>query len=201
MEGTAEITLWQYLERLDQDITLAINAIHSPFSDTVWKIFSDKEIWYPMYLIVAVLIFVRLGWKKGLVSTLMIILTIVACDQFANLVKDTAERLRPYWDEYMLDNGLRRLEHNGNWYGFFSAHAANAMGFAVGSLMAFRNDTPRKYRVWGIFIISWALLVGISRIFVGKHFFGDVLVGFTVGACFAALLAMAGRVIIKKLNL
>lgn len=37
-------------------------------------------------------------------------------------------------------------------------------------------------------VIFWALLVGISRVFVGKHFLGDVMVGFFVGTLFAYII-------------
>ena len=101
----------------------------------------------------------------------------------------------------MVDGGLHILEGKGNLYGFYSAHAANAMGFAACSFWGFRNDKRLRYRGygWGIFI--WALLVGMSRVFVGKHFFGDVMVGFAVGLLAGWLLAQLARLIIGRLRL
>ena len=45
-------------------------------------------------------------------------------------------------------------------------------------------DRKREYRGMAWLLFSWAALVGISRIFVGKHFLGDVLVGTAVGLLF-----------------
>lgn len=180
------LTLVQFIQEahhFDKDITLAINSLHSPISDSVWMVFSNKEIWYILYLAVLVMFFYRLGWKKALVALLACVLCIVVCDQTCNLFKDSVQRLRPCLDGEMISHGLHILERAGarNLYGFFSAHAANAMGFAACSLMCFRMDKSRKHNTYGICIFIWAILVGISRVFVGKHFLGDVICGFAFG--------------------
>ena len=95
----------------------------------------------------------------------------------------------------MLDNGLNILDGYGGRYGFFSAHAANAFGFAISSLLIFKNDTRWTYRpyAWGIMI--WAALVSLSRVFVGRHFLGDVLVGIAVGLLVGYIFALVyGRI-------
>ncbi|MCQ2181368.1 MAG: phosphatase PAP2 family protein [Bacteroidales bacterium] len=193
---------FRQLHHIDKDITLAINSIHCPASDFIWGIFSDREIWFVLYAIVAVFLFRNLGWKRALISIAAIVLTIVCCDQLANFTKAFFERLRPCCDGEMMSRGLRQLEGCGHKieYGFYSAHAANSMGFAVGSYLAFRNDRTRKYGIYGICIILWAVLVGLSRVFVGKHFFGDVMVGFAVGAAVAAVLSLIAGKVIKLLK-
>lgn len=186
------------LEQADKDATLAINALHSPFTDWVWQMFSSKEIWYVLYLGVLFFFFKRLGWKRALVALLCCVLCVVACDQFGNVCKDFFHRLRPCCDASMIERGLRSLEGYGNLYGFYSAHAANTMGFAVCSLRCFRFGRPGLARPrctpYAVLITLWALLVGASRIFVGKHFLGDVLVGLAVGAFFGWLITfVAGK--------
>ncbi len=204
MESIARIALLETLEQADKTATLAINSLHSTLSDSIWVTFSDKEIWYPLYFVVLVFLFIRLGWKKAIVVTLACVLTIVACDQFANFTKAFFERHRPCWDAFMAGHGLHLLEGRGNLYGFYSAHAANAIGFAVCSSLGFTNASnfkplAHKEYAWGILI--WALLVGISRIFVGKHFLGDVLVGFAIGSLFAWGIASLAKLTILKLKL
>lgn len=200
MEGITGIVY--SLHHIDQNITLAINSLHSPFTDAVWMLFSDKKVWYIMYAALVVLLFVRLGWKKALVVLVSVALTVAACDQFSNLIKDSVARLRPVWDNYMLSGGLHRLEYRGNFYGFFSAHAANSLGVAVAVVMGFRgSDKSHNYNLLASLMFVWAMLVGISRIFVGKHFFGDVLVGFGVGLLFGWIIARLARGVINKYSL
>lgn len=179
----------QYLHHADQDLTLALNSLHCQFTDSMWLLFSNRKAWIPLYLALAVLLFYRLGWKKALVVIVSVALTVLASDQFANLVKNYVCRLRPMWDQYMIDGGLRRLEGKSGWYGFFSAHAANSFGVAMCVITGLRGgDKSRSYNwlAWVLFI--WAAMVSLSRVFVGKHFIGDILVGCAVGLLFGWIL-------------
>ena len=50
---------------------------------------------------------------------------------------------------------------------------------------------PKWLKAYGYWIFFWAFMVAVSRIFVGKHYLGDVIVGILVGSlagyCFARL--------------
>lgn len=170
------------LEQADRSASLFINSLNSPLTDPVWQFFSNKLVWIPLYLAVLVFFFLKFGWKTALKFLAACVLTIVICDQFSNLIKDACARMRPCHDPWMVTHGLHMLEGKGNLYGFFSAHAANAMGFALCSALCIKQGSGRKTTAYTVLIVIWALLVGISRVFVGKHFLGDVLVGFGVGA-------------------
>lgn len=193
------MTLLKDCHHVDKTITLAINSLNCQFTDAVWQIFSNKEIWFILYAAVLIFLYRNLGWKKATIVTVAIILTIVCCDQMANFTKFHFQRLRPCWDMEMISNGLHTLEDFGGKYGFYSAHAANAMGFAVCSIIGFRNDSKHSYRLYAGCIITWAVLVGISRVFVGKHFFGDVMTGFCVGLILGTILGRLASLIINKI--
>ena len=191
-------SLIETLHQADMDATLWLNSLSTPFTEQMWQLFSNKGFWIPMYAILLYLLFDRLGWKRALVVLASVALAFGLCDQCSNLVKYSVARLRPSYNSDMLQAGLNVLEGRGGFYGFFSAHAANAGGFAVVSYLGFRNDGRLKYRGYGIGIGLWAFLVGVSRIFVGKHFFGDVCVGFAVGILFGCLFGLLARWVIKK---
>ena len=195
------------LEQLDKAITLAINNLPPPSTDSIWVFLSGTGEWIPLYVLVVALLVWRLGWKKGLVMILTTALCILFVDQFANLIKGAVARLRPACDPEMLERGLRVLIPSGgkHSYGFFSAHAGNAMAFAVCSLKALQLGKDAKQRPWkglcsaySVFIVIWAVLVGVSRILVGKHFLGDVLTGFAVGLLFAEALFAISRLCFRS---
>lgn len=190
---------WQNLHELDRQVTLFINSYHCGWSDAVMQFFSHVQIWFPMYAVVAVLFFWRLGWKKGLVVLLSCVLCLVLCDQLANLCKDGIARLRPCHDETTKAMGLYIVEGSagGGLYGFFSGHASNAFGFAVCSSMGLRNDIRQKYAGYSVWIFFWAFMVSISRIFVGKHYFGDVLVGIIFGTLIGLFCGWLARKVIR----
>lgn len=200
MEGVARLAIWDVLEHSDKAATLAINALHTPFTDFIWTVFSNREIWYVLYLAVAAFLFWRLGWKKALVVILACVLTVVVCDQLGNVSKDFFRRLRPCWDPSVMGH-LHQLEGSGDKFGFYSAHAANALGFAVCSGLGYRNDLKHTHKLYFAVIVVWAILVGVSRIFVGKHFLGDVSVGFFVGFTFGWLFAKLASLAIVKFRL
>lgn len=186
---------WHEIHRFDQDLTLTVNSWHSPVTDPIWEFFSNIPVWIPMYALIIAFIIWRLGWKKGLIVTAGALLTFCFCDQFSNIIKDAVERLRPLNDEYMLSNGLHVLEKGGK-YGFFSAHSANAFGLATSTLLGLRLDKRLKYRGYAAWMYSWAFLVAVSRVFVGKHYLGDIIVGAIVGAAAGfAFASLAGWII------
>ena len=186
------------LQSLDGSITLALNGLHFESGDYFWQFFSLKESWYPLYLIVLIFTIKRLGWKKGGIMVLAMALTILACDQFANLIKDGVGRLRPCYNEALLSKGLHVLEGRGSFFGFFSAHAANAFGFATSSCITLKMDKNHQYRRYQWFIFIWAALIGLSRVFAGKHFLGDVMVGTAVGLIFGYFIARAAALLTRK---
>ena len=179
---------WNDIHLLDQQITLTINSWNSAFTDPIWTFLSLKIVWAPLYIGIIALLVKKLGWKKALFVVLGVGLTVGFCDQFSNLIKNATCRIRPVNDEWMVANGLNILEWGGG-YSFFSAHAANSFGIAGASWLGLKkcledSTLPQdhklvKYYGWIMFI--WAALVAISRIFVGKHYTGDVIVGTIVG--------------------
>lgn len=200
MEGAAEIVdVFRRMHHIDKDITLAINGCNSPVTDVIWQVFSDHRIWIILYLAVIVLVIVRLGWKKGLLLIACCILCVAANDQLANVIKDWVQRLRPVYDQEMIARGLHVLEIPGLPYGFYSAHAANAACFVACTITGFREDGKHKYTLFNILMILWCFLVGISRVFVGKHFFGDVCTGFIVGTALGILFALLFRLLCSKI--
>lgn len=188
------------LESADQAATLGINSLHTPFTDQIWTIFSDREVWYPLYAAIAIFLVYRLGWKKGLIVVLGLVLTILACDQFSNIIKDLVDRVRPSSDQSMIARGLHIVEKPSRSFSFFSAHSANAMGLTSCSYIVIKSLLRARLLGYSVLMYLWATLVSISRVFVGKHFLGDVLVGIIVGIAFGIIMAKIVRFAVSKVK-
>ena len=192
------MSIWKTLEKADQLATLEINSWHSGITDPIWEFFSNIPIWIPMYMLIVALVIWRLGWKKGLIVIAAAALTFGFCDQFSNFLKALTERLRPCNDPYMISNGLHILEKGGK-YGFFSAHAANAFGLATSTFIGLRTDNAHKYDWYAYFMYTWAFLVAVSRIFVGKHFLGDIIVGSMIGVAAGLVFGNGAKYLIRRI--
>lgn len=193
---------WNELHLFDQGVSLEINSWGSPLTDSLWLFFSSIPVWIPMYILIVAFLIWKLGWKRGLIVVAAAGLTFGFCDQFSNLIKDAVERVRPLNDAFMIENGLNILEGGSRSYSFFSAHAANAFGLATCTFVALRNlATSAKWiKLYAAWMFTWAPLVAISRVFVGKHYLGDVLTGAVVGVIAGYFFARLAISIIKRLS-
>ncbi len=187
-----------FLHRLDQDLTLSLNSISTPLTDQLWILMSDKTVWIPAYVLCAYFLFRRLGWKKAAVVLISIGLAFGLCDQLSTIVKNSVDRLRPSYSARMLSGGLNVLEGRGGFFGFFSAHSANAFALAMCLIIGFRNDRTHTYNGFYKLALIWAAMVAASRIFVGKHYLGDVFVGAVIGVTVGYFLGMLARYIIQS---
>lgn len=194
------MNLLEQFIQLDQHITLWLNNLSTPVIDPVWMLFSDSRIWFPAYGIVMGVMIWRMGWKKGLAVVLSLIVCVVLTDQLSSAIKDGLERLRPCYNSWMIDNGLR-LPYGitGHLFGFFSGHASNTFGFAAASFLGFKyNDTRYSYKAYGWGVGIWAALVALSRIMIGAHFLGDILVGSLFGLAVGTTVAWTTRRVIVR---
>ncbi|WP_321317774.1 phosphatase PAP2 family protein [Labilibaculum sp.] len=165
-----------WLLSLDRELLLFFNGHHNPFWDAFMMLTSGKVIWFVFYFVIIAVVLNTFGWKKGGLIILSMILVIVLSDQIASSVfKPIFKRFRP-----SRDPSLSHLVHivkgyTGGKYGFASSHASNSFGLAVFVSLLFKN------RATSVFIIFWAVLVSYSRIYLGVHYPGDIIVGALIG--------------------
>lgn len=171
------------LNHLDQQLLLALNALHTPFWDSfMWHV-SARWTWVPMYATILYILLRNCNWRVALFTVAAIALTITYADQVcATWIRPAVERMRPS----NLDNPISPYVHilNGKRsgpYGFPSCHAANSFALAFLVMFLFRQ------RALTFFLLCWAALNSYSRIYLGVHYPGDLLVGAVVGVSGAAL--------------
>ncbi len=168
---------WNTLISFDKELLLAVNGSASLFLDGLVKTLTTAATWIPLYLAMFYLVL------KNNDSTKKILL-IVACAALCVLiagslddlvVKPLVARWRPSRDPeigILVDtvNGYR-----GGRYGFFSAHASNTFSIAVFFSLLIRS------RLLTFFLIGWSFVNCWTRLYLGVHFPGDILVGLLWG--------------------
>ena len=165
-----------YLMSLDREFFLYLNGFHTPWLDPVMLFISNTLAWLPLYVFLLYLIIKDYGNDTWFVLS-GIVLTIILADQVTStFMKPYFGRLRPSQDPTLetlihLVNGYK-----GGKFGFASSHAANTFGTATFLFLLFG-----KKRKWIPVLFLWAAIVTYSRIYLGVHYPGDILVGSLVG--------------------
>ena len=166
---------------LDHSLFYFLNGWHSPASDIFWGFVTHRFTWIPLYLA----LIIGILWKvpKGGVIIAYFLISVGVADRFTSgFMKPTFKRLRPCHDSTLVQP-VHVVGTCGGQYGFASSHAANTFALAMACSLCFPRQKRIKYSIWG-----WAFLVSISRVFVGAHFPGDLVVGALVGVVFSWLI-------------
>ncbi|MDE6278935.1 MAG: phosphatase PAP2 family protein [Paramuribaculum sp.] len=184
------------LDHLDGQLLIFFNSHHTQWADNFMMMFSSKYVWIPMYLIFTFMVFRCYDLKRALVVLLGIGVAIALADQLcATLIRQAVERLRPSNPENPLSAFITVVnDYRGGRYGFPSCHAANSFALVVYLSMLLRR------RRFIIFLIIWAVVNCYSRLYLGVHYPGDILVGAIIGSCVGLLCASLVRMIFSSMS-
>lgn len=166
------------MQAIDKELFLLINGCHAEWMDIIMYYVSQKLTWVLLYIVLLVLLYKQYGLRAIAIALTAGLLILVADQTSVVFFKDFFKRLRPCHEPEL--EGLVHLVKNkcGGQFGFISSHATNT--FALAAFLSLLMKS--KYRWLPMILVLWASLNVYSRVYLGVHYPGDVLVGAIYGA-------------------
>ena len=148
-----------------------------------------------------VLIIFRKTRRLGIICSLSLLFTFIICNL---ILKPTVDRVRP-WVTFQMVNAMLPPPGDAS---FPSGHSANSMGPAWALFLATmpvktgagrsydgvrclgwkgEGASPRMMHRIGIAAVVLAILIGISRLYLGMHYPSDVVCGLLIGVIVATV--------------
>jgi undecaprenyl-diphosphatase len=122
------------------------------------------------------------------VSGLIVLTLLSICVCFSCLLKLAMNEPRPYW----VYSEVRAISCDGGW-GSPSGHAmatGTLWGWVIGQMLR------TKWRLFASFLLLALLMVGFDRVYLGVHFYSQVVLGW----CFAFFLVVFMNLIYRRLQ-
>ena len=138
--------------------------------DSTLLFISNKLSWIPLYILLLYMLYKKYAEYFIWILISLGLLIFLADFGSVHLFKNIFERLRPCHQLDTIEN-IRLVKDCGGLYSFISSHAANsfAIAFFIGLLF-------KKLKGF-VFLFSWAVIIGFSRIYLGVHFPFDIVGG------------------------
>ncbi len=157
----------------DQQLFLFLNGLHADWLDPIMLQITGRNIWFPLYGVIIFIIVKQLKWRSAYLLLGFALLITLADQSASGFFKPFFERLRPC-NEPALDGLIHMVKGCGGKYGFASSHASNTFALAIFLWLIYRN-------MYAKILIVWAFVVSYSRIYVGVHYPGDIIMGAILG--------------------
>ncbi len=186
----------EFITNIDTWLTLLLNGSDSVMLDTIAMTATKTSTWIPLGIVLLYVLIRMKNWKNALLVILCVAIAITLADQMASgIFKPLVARLRPSHNPEL--QGVIDIvgDYRGGRYGFFSSHAANTCAVAVFLSLLFRK------RIFTIAICSWAMVNSWTRLYLGVHYVGDIMVGLIWGALVGWIVFRLYRFLTLKVKL
>jgi membrane-associated phospholipid phosphatase len=169
-------------------VSTTVQSWQSAWLDTTMKAVSELgvlEVAAPLVVITAVALFIA-SWRA---ESIFMVLTPSAGRLVTLVVKEIVDRPRP-------SESVVHVFRDAASASFPSGHVVNSIVYlgALAVVLNLRLRPSRRLRVAQALIVALVLATGLSRIYLGMHWLGDVVGGFAFGAAVVAAAVWTWRV-------
>ena len=189
--------------QIDGNLLIGIqHALNADWLTPVMKVitlFGESGIFW-IFLCLMMILF-RKTRRLGIICAFSLLLTFISCNL---IIKPLVDRTRP-WEIFQAVNAMLPPPGDAS---FPSGHSANSMGPAWGMFLAtmpvktaagrsydevrclgWNGDglSPRTMHKFSIAAIVLAVLIGLSRLYLGMHYPSDVVCGLLLGMIAATI--------------
>jgi undecaprenyl-diphosphatase len=166
---------------LDKAAFHAVNwTFTNPFLDWFMPFVTEKSNFIVVVIAVAALIAIK-GNRKDRWGLVLLLVTVLTSDFVCNILKHALMRVRPC----NAIDGVRLLVGCGHSYSLPSGHATN-----IFAAMVFLTT---RYKRYFPVLMTIAIAVSYSRVYVGVHYPLDVITGAALGTIAAIVIAEIDR--------
>ena len=161
----------------------ALNFNGGGLLDWVMTAISGVWMWLPLYLLIIYMVWRKYGWLGLIALVVALGVAMGLADIIAGIFKhsgplkelwpDFPVRQRPMFNDLVDDVHVVSTQHGQ--YGTVSAHAATVVALAVISTIVI----SRRWFTW--LMVSVAVVICYSRIYLACHFPQDILIGALLG--------------------
>lgn len=176
---------------VDTQVISYVLNVRNPEMNTFFKIFTTLGNVIPMIIISSIIVSILFYYKKK-VESLFFGINVFGVWILNELLKQIFRRQRP--------QGIQLLTAID--YSFPSGHAMVTMAsvlLLIYFIIKFIKNKKLAYLL-SIILVIYALLIGISRIYLGVHYFSDVIVGWIIACVYAFISIQIYIHILSTLN-
>lgn len=165
-----------YLNNIDTQLFLYLNSLHTPLLDPIMLFLSYNKFMMGGLIVMLISLTVKKYKKRAFIAVLFAIVAFGLSDSISSRIfKPGFERLRPCHQKVLEDKvHLAGKKCWGGKFGFVSSHAANSFAIATFFFLILGKN-------WYGLLFLHAGMVSYSRIYLAKHFPGDILAGAILG--------------------
>ena len=184
----ADEVMEQETLQIDTAVLMTLRAVQSPALDRAAYLVS--ALGSEVLAVLMVVLLIGLGWQRRWGAAVGLLLTVVGAQMLNNVLKDWFHRTRPAPLEGLIPAQA---------FSFPSGHAMVAAAFYlfVGYL-AWRILSGKVRIVCAVVLIAVALLIGLSRLYLGVHYLTDVVAGYIAGFAWTDAVVIGGHLLARR---